>query len=60
MEIRKLLKVHAIDFAEWVHDNCNQGIKGYFLVEPLTEFDSTEFQLDELYDLYVSELKTQS
>lgn len=45
-------KLIAIAFAEFLENECIQSFKGYILTNNVTPYDSTEFQLDELYDYW--------
>lgn len=51
-ELQLAFKEVAIAFAEFLDDDCVRSTKGWFLRDPLTEYDTTEFELDELYDYW--------
>ena len=49
---QKVLKEISIAFAEFLDDDCIRSFEGWLLRDQFTEYDATEFQLDELYDYW--------
>ncbi|MES2382340.1 MAG: hypothetical protein V4538_14940 [Bacteroidota bacterium] len=50
------LKSVSIAFAEFIDTDCIRSFEGWLLREPLVEYDGTEFELDELYDYWKTEV----
>lgn len=51
---QEILKSVSIAFAKFLDDDCIRSFNGWSLREPLVEYDGTEFELDELYDYWVT------
>lgn len=46
-------KLIALEFFNWVDDNCFKSINGWELYEGVGEYDGTEYEPDELYDYWI-------
>ena len=54
------LKEVSIAYAQFLDEDCIRSFKGWLLRDPLTEYDGTEFQLDELYDYWREKILSES
>lgn len=51
-QYHKALKEVSIEFAKFLDEQCIRSVFGWVLHDGLTEWDNTEFQLDELFDFW--------